>query len=94
MSRVAVLLTNISEKVLEFMITFPVKPKDKIFEAYLDAVDTSKTSQVNLSLFLRFIKLALRKRVVPINQGDALSLLREEYSRRSNHSQLRIKNLC
>ena len=48
MIRVAVLTRNISEKVLEFMNTLLVKPNDKTFEAYLDAVDTSKSSQVSL----------------------------------------------
>ena len=101
MSRVAVLKTNISEKVLEFMNTFLVKPNDKTFEAYLDAVDTSTSSQVNLiwksvilESLLKFAKVASRKRVAPMNQGYVLSLLREEYSRTSNHSQLGIKTLC
>ena len=100
MNLVAVLTTNISEKVLEFMNTFFVKPNDKTFEAYFDAlILPSRAKSIwfgKLSywnLFLRFAKVASRKRVAPMNQGYVLSLLREEYSKSSNHSQLGLKLL-
>ena len=101
MIRVAVLTRNITEKVLEFMNTLLVKPNDKTFEAYLDAVDTSKSSQVNLvwknvmleSLFKAW-KSSIKEASCSHESGMCIISIAWGVSRTSSHSQLGIKTLC